>query len=72
MNKTFTNTLLAAATGLLLVGCATESHYVEPGGSRLVVNHDKINVQDFANAADTMVQSLIDNLIKDLGKVRHT
>lgn len=50
-------------SAVVLVGCATRASYVDPSGSRMVVNVGKINVQDFANAADTMVDSLVDNLI---------
>ena len=58
------------ATGvLLLTGCATPTTYVDSSGSRLVANVNQINIQDFANAADTMVNSLIDNLINQ-GKLQ--
>ena len=43
--------------------------YVDPAGSRLVANVGQINIQDFANAADSMVNSLIDNLINQ-GKLQ--
>ena len=56
-------TLLAAAGALLFTGCATETTYVQPDSSRLVTSVGKIDIQDFSQAADTMVQSLIDNLI---------
>jgi uncharacterized protein (TIGR02722 family) len=48
---------------LLLAGCSTPATYVEPNSSRLVVNVGQINIQDFGSAADTMVNSLIDNFI---------
>ena len=48
---------------LLLAGCGTQSTYVDPAGSKLVTNVGQANIQDFAQAADSMVQSLIDNLI---------
>ena len=49
---------------LLLAGCSsTGSTYVETGSSRLVVNVGEVNIQDFNSAADTMVNSLIDNFI---------
>jgi hypothetical protein len=70
MNKSLFRSLFGVATaGLLLTGCATETHYVEPTGSRLIANVGRINIQDFANAADTMVNSLIDNLINQ-GKLQ--
>jgi len=56
---------LLAAGPLLLAGCATEtkSPYVTGQSQRYVVNVDRINIQDFEQAADGMVQSLIDNWI---------
>jgi uncharacterized protein (TIGR02722 family) len=53
----------AAGALLLLAGCSTPATYVETGSSRLVVNVGQINIQDFNQAADTMVASLIDNFI---------
>lgn len=62
MKSTLTSAALAATA--LIVGCSSpKTTYVEPGSSRLVTNVDQINIQDFAQAADTMVNSLIDNLI---------
>jgi uncharacterized protein (TIGR02722 family) len=57
--------ILAPLTlALLVAGCAgTKTAYVEPNSSRLVTSVDQINIQDFAQASDTMVASLIDNLI---------
>jgi uncharacterized protein (TIGR02722 family) len=52
-----------AAAVLFLAGCETQATYVEPTSNQLVVNVGQINIQDFASAADTMVQSLIDNFI---------
>lgn len=55
---------LVTVTGaVLLSGCASQTTYVPQGSSRMVVNTGKINIQDFEQASDTMVQSLIDNLI---------
>lgn len=62
MKSTLTSAALAVAA--LVAGCSSpKTTYVEPGSSRLVTNVDQINIQDFAQAADTMVNSLIDNLI---------
>lgn len=56
------------ALATLLAGCAgSKTTYVEPGSSRLVATVDQINIQDFAQASDTMVNSLIDNLINPGG-----
>jgi len=54
-----TQLLLAAA---LLVGCQPkDAVYVDPGSGSGVVNLDRINIQDFGNAADGMLQSLYDS-----------
>jgi PBP1b-binding outer membrane lipoprotein LpoB len=53
-----------AAAALLAAGCSSsKTTYVEPGSSRLLTTTDQINIQDFAQAADAMTASLIDNLI---------
>ncbi|RME91831.1 MAG: penicillin-binding protein activator LpoB [Verrucomicrobia bacterium] len=55
---------LTILTGLLAAGCAgPKVTYVEPDSSRLVTTVEGINIQDFAQAADAMTASLIDNLI---------
>lgn len=58
-------TLLAlGSVSLLLAGCATpQATYVDPAGSRTITTVGNINIQDYANAADTMVNSLIDGVI---------
>ncbi len=64
MKYTFLPLLALSAAALLgLAGCSTDAHYVDPAGSRAVTEVGRINVQDFANAADTMVNSLIDSII---------
>lgn len=56
--------LLPAALAALLPACSSpKTGYVEPGSSRLITSVDQVNIQDFAQAADTMVASLIDHLI---------
>lgn len=55
--------LLLSVCGLLLAGCGTPTTYVDPAGSRLVASTGRINVQDFQQAADAMVNSLIDQVI---------
>lgn len=61
--------LLAGAC--LLAGCSTNQSttYVEPTGPHLITNVGEIDIQDFANAANTMVESLNDNLINQ-GKLQ--
>jgi len=61
--------LLISVCGLLLAGCGTPTTYVDPAGSRLVVNAGQINIQDFQQAADAMVNSLIDQVINP-GRLR--
>lgn len=55
--------LLPLVAAALVVGCASKASYVDPASSRLVTSVDAINIQDFAQASDAMVNSLIDNLI---------
>ena len=47
----------------LLSGCATPATYVDNNSSQLVVSVGQINIQDFNSAADTMVNSMIENFI---------
>ena len=56
MNRTL---LIAAA--LALAGCETPATYVDPNAGAGVVSLDPVNIQDFANAADGMLQSLYDS-----------
>lgn len=50
---------LIAASLLLLTGCGSTPKYVNASGPETVVSLDRINVQDWANAADDMVRSLL-------------
>jgi uncharacterized protein (TIGR02722 family) len=55
-------TLLLAAAALALTGCQPkEAAYVDPSAGAGVVSLDQINIQDFGNAADGMLQSLYDS-----------
>jgi hypothetical protein len=54
---------LALGLALLAAGCASKTTYVDPGSSRLVTTTEGVNIQDFAQAADAMVNSLIDQLV---------
>ena len=56
MNRTL---LIAAA--LALAGCETPATYVDPNAGAGIVSVDQVNIQDFANAADGMLQSLYDS-----------
>jgi len=64
----FKSILTIALTGtcvaLLTTGCSSpKTQYVDSDSSRLIANVDEINIQDFARAADEMVQSIIENCI---------
>lgn len=54
---------LSAASALIVAGCGTPATYVDPASSRVVTELGRINIQDFAKAADEMTQSLIDSQI---------
>jgi len=55
---------LALFLAFLGAGCAgPKTTYVDPGSSRLVTTTEGVNIQDFSQAADAMVNSLIDQLI---------
>jgi len=60
MNAQFLSILALAA---VVTGCANKTTYVDPNSSNLVVSTEGINIQDFAQAAETMSQSLIANNI---------
>jgi len=54
--------LLLASAALVLAGCQSkDAVYVDPAAGAGVVSLDQINIQDFANAADGMLQSLYDS-----------
>ncbi len=58
--------LAAICAALLGAGCSSSVKYVDSNSSNLIVNADKINIQDFASAADEMMQDLIDFAGADL------
>ncbi len=51
----------AAAAALLFTGCATknDARYVDSQGPQTIVSLDRINIQDWNNAADRLVASLL-------------
>jgi PBP1b-binding outer membrane lipoprotein LpoB len=54
------NKLLAlAATAFLVVGCGTPASYKDSNGRDLVVSLEKVDIQDFATAGSTMLQSMV-------------
>lgn len=55
---------MVIAAAVLAGGCASpKTSYVEADSSRLITTVEGINIQDFAQAADAMTASLIDNFI---------
>jgi uncharacterized protein (TIGR02722 family) len=50
---------LSACVALIVGGCATKAHYVDPEGTRTMVNVGRINIQDFSQAAEGMINSLL-------------
>lgn len=70
--KAFPTIPLFALTAALLSGCATskQATYVDPNRTdKMVANVGQINIQDWTLAAETMTQSLIDDMING-GKLK--
>lgn len=57
--KTVTAGVVGSISILLAGGCATGAGYIESGGTESIVSLDKIDIQDWQNAADKMVKSLL-------------
>ena len=54
--------LLLASAALVLAGCQPkDATYVDPASGAGIVSLNQINLQDFANASDGMLQSLYDS-----------
>lgn len=51
----------ALAALVLTAGCQQGARYEDPNGTRTVTNLDKVNIQDFAKASDTLVQSMLNS-----------
>ncbi|QBG47991.1 penicillin-binding protein activator LpoB [Verrucomicrobia bacterium S94] len=58
-NKNIVTGVLGLTSALLISGCATQTGYIESGGTESIVSLNKIDIQDWQNAADQMVQSLL-------------
>lgn len=54
---------ILAAGCVAITGCSTKAKYVDSTGPRTLVTVDAINIQDYAAAADTMIDSLITSVI---------
>lgn len=67
MNNHFKLLSLASicAVSALLGGCGTQAHYVDTQGTQTIVTLDQINIQDWSNAADQMVASLLSSGVLD-------
>ncbi|MEO0796492.1 MAG: penicillin-binding protein activator LpoB [Verrucomicrobiota bacterium] len=59
MSHSFKIIALSAASLLLVQGCKTPATYVESNSPQTIVSLDKINTQDWAQAADQMIISLL-------------
>jgi penicillin-binding protein activator len=59
MKKLIISSSLVASALALLTGCGTDAHYVQTGGRESVVNVGVINIQDYMQAADAMIESLL-------------
>ena len=55
--------LLSAA--ILLPGCGSSAHYIETGGRRSIVTVGQIDIQDFGQAAEAMINSLLASGVLD-------
>jgi hypothetical protein len=51
--------LLCVLLSGFAAGCASKTAYVDPKGSRLITTVDEINIQDFTQAAEDAIQSLL-------------
>jgi len=51
--------LLLSGLTLLIVGCETPASYKDPEGRELVVSLGKVDIQDFANAGNDMLQEMV-------------
>ncbi|MDR0534787.1 MAG: penicillin-binding protein activator LpoB [Puniceicoccales bacterium] len=53
--------LAALAAAALLPGCGTNAHHIDSTGNETIVSLDRVDIQDFAIAADSLLQSLYDS-----------
>jgi penicillin-binding protein activator len=59
MKKNILLSLLAVVLPFVVVGCATDAHYVQTGGRESVVTLGAINIQDYIQAANASVNKLL-------------
>lgn len=55
----------ACAVAALFSGCGSNAQYVDTQGTQTIVSLDQINIQDWSNAADQMVASLLTSGVLD-------
>ena len=55
----FTITLAALLATTLATSACQKAHYVDPKGNELVVNVDRMNIQDWSMLSDQVVQSMV-------------
>lgn len=65
--KTFVPATLAALV-VALSGCSTPAHYIDPEGRDTVVSLNAADIQDFSQAADSLVAQMLANEVFTPGK----
>lgn len=65
--KTFVPATIAALV-VALSGCSTPAHYIDPEGRDTVVSLNAADIQDFSQAADSLVAQMLANEVFTPGK----
>ncbi len=65
--KTFVPATLAALV-VALSGCSTPAHYIDPEGRDTIVSLNAADIQDFSQAADSLVAQMLANEVFTPGK----
>ncbi len=61
INKAVVVCGLSLLAGSAFSGCATDAKYINPQGPQTIVSLDQINIQDWSQAANQMVESLLES-----------
>ena len=61
MKKLLIYSSLAAVIPTLFSGCATRGRVITTGGNESIVSVDQVNIQDYMQAAETMINSLLES-----------